>query len=262
MSTASTKYSKIVDLATYGFIRREYQGGEAYPIAVMNITMCFINRIRERWNPQQPHCTALSKCDGDKTGTHICPVRGHMTRSPLPTLYSLLFGSIMGSTKGGHHQWAIKINGYGDRIMIGICNEGIYGESIQRYYGMEFYKPSNHSQSFRAFTIKARRYSSAVGLAEDHERLENGDVVIIQLRGCTVHNRVIRGNQKIQTRFKIVEGDYRVVVGLNQIGDSVSMVGYQQTDKVPKCNGKWGSGWCSQEIRNGWKYCPVCSTKT
>ena len=253
------------DLATSGWIRQQYHGSLQYPVSVISLSTMYLRWVREQWefscnqNRTATHiendaCIALSRCDQNRTVTHICPSINHQ--------HIFICGAMIVSTRGGHHQWIMKVNNFSKRLMFGISNCRISGETQAKYHAMIFKKNSFSRYSFVAFSRNgAGIYKQTFGLATEYERMQNGDVVIMKLRGNHVEIRDIRGDCKSGIRMRIDDGPWRAFIGLGGIGDSVSIISYSQTDTKQKCVGKIDSGWCEQELQSNWNHCPNCRIK-
>ena len=254
-------FSKSVRLVTSGWIREEYHGDQIYPFSVQFLSVRYLQSIQEQWHPQHSDCAALS--DKGKTITRISS-SSNTSQQHHP--YNLIaFGSIIGSTEGGHHEWKMKINNYWKLISVGISYVTKH-ESLKKYYGIDFFKGDFTVKQYEFQISGAKNEITVYDHVDDRNNnnldgLKNGDILVVKLRGKIVNFQVFREGQiQIETDINIQHGNYKIFVRLNQIGDSISIISYQQTDKVPKCTARDGTKWCEYEIQNDWQYCPNCSS--
>lgn len=191
-------YSPKTGLAVSGWIRRQHNG--SYPLPLKGITCNYLKIVCEKWKPRESDCMTLSNCDEGSTITYTCPIRDHSIRDgELFVGFQIAYGSILTSTEGAQHSWAITINNIQSYMSIGICNP----ESI--YYGMDISKGTSVQDAFELsgniFTNRLKKYESVYGSHLDHQspRLVSGDHVVIRLEGNNMNLYVIHSKIKFQT---------------------------------------------------------------
>ena len=215
------KFCRSTELVAFNWIRTHYTGCAVYPVVLILLKAKYIKIILERWNISSDR-VAFPRCLGSKfiTVTHKA------SNSKYQYIPACVHGSMEVSTAMGDNRWELKINNYKATLAIGLTH--VEQIQIMKYQLVLYQKIANsygtasyHCQKTQSVTI-----SSLI----KGKRVKNGDIMIIRVKGrqLTVH---VGNHDKLECLLDVtdmIEGVYRLSVGLFNDGDSITIKSYRQ----------------------------------
>ena len=183
------------------------------PIAVLLISVKYINQIRAQFNKRNCHCVTTP--DNFQTVTLICQIPEH-----LPSICS---GILSASTEIGMYKWTLKINKFSKYIIIGIAQFKFQ----DAFFGLTVDKQSDWAitgwKTIKKKT-KTRRFKRDI-----ESKIEDGDQITIIIYKTVVAFEVFNDKcSKWKFKSNIEIGEYKIFATLQEITDSISIVDYKQ----------------------------------